>query len=331
MSVNDSLPIGFDEFTKLTNISHWIYRLWTIPFAVLGITGNIFALMIFIHWINRLSIYIYFSFLCIINILILSIDIEYHYLFPYIIDTEIIVKNILPRTCKCIFFLTYFFRYIFIWIITMINIDRCLYLTENSWKTVLCQKRSVKIICALLILFSFIANFHFLIYFNEPIITKIPSKTSCSSDGLLCHCKTTNTNYQFFWKKIWPIYNLMIFALIPFVIMIICCILILRNVRLTRQNVDDERRDSKTSITKTLICLDLLFPLTIFPTLFYQIYINYHPPESCVNIGIMNLLFSIGFAMIFIKNTFAFAIFYFSGQKFRQAFSRLIHCRKRSA
>jgi hypothetical protein len=123
--------------------------------------------------------------------------------------------------------------------------------------------------------------------------------------------------------------------------MIICCILILRNVRLTRENVDDERRDSETSITsenhhrrsitKTLICLDLLFPLTIFPTLFYQIYINYHPPESCVNIGIMNLLFSIGFAMIFIKNTFAFAIFYFSGQKFRQAFSRLIHCRKLSA
>ncbi len=72
MSVNDSLPIGLDEFTKLTNISHWIYRLWTIPFAIFGVTGNIFALIIFIHWINRLSIYIYFSFLCIINILILS-------------------------------------------------------------------------------------------------------------------------------------------------------------------------------------------------------------------------------------------------------------------
>jgi hypothetical protein len=49
----------------------------------------------------------------------------------------------------------------------MINIDRCLYITEHSFKKFLCQQRSIKMICFILILFSFITNYHFLIYFNS--------------------------------------------------------------------------------------------------------------------------------------------------------------------
>ena len=186
---------------------------------------------------DKLIIYIcvFSFFLCIINIFILIIDVQYHYLLPFIIDNEIMIKRFLPIACKFIFFLTYFFRYLFIWSIVMINIDRCLYLNEYSLRKILCQKHSAKIICCLLILFSFIANFHHLIYFNKPIINEIPLKNSCFSDGLLCHCKTTNINYRFFWKKIWPIYNLILYGIIPLFIMIICCILIIRHVRLTRK------------------------------------------------------------------------------------------------
>ncbi|CAF4331579.1 unnamed protein product [Rotaria sp. Silwood2] len=338
MIENESLPIGFDEFIKLTIISHWIYRIWTILFNSLGITGNIFALIIFIRWANRLSLYIYFSFLCIINILILCIDMNYHFLIPFIMDSKILVENLLPISCKFIFFLTYFFLYLFICIIVMINIDRCLYLTENSFKKILCQQRTAKIICLILILFSFIANCHFLIYFNQPIITKIPLNNTCFLDGLLCHCKSLHSTYKLFWKNIWPMYNLIIFGIIPLSIMIICGIIIIRNIYLTRKNVYGKRRNSNVSvksqndhlysITKTLIWLDLLFPITIFPILLLQIYVHYKSPKNCSTIGIMNLIFSIGFSMIYFKNTFAFFIFYLTGQKFRRAFSTLIHCKK---
>ncbi|CAF0821580.1 unnamed protein product [Rotaria sordida] len=338
MANNESLPIDFDEFVKLTNISHWIYRVWTILYNILGITGNIFALFIFIHWTKRLSLYIYFSFLCIINILVIFIDMNYHFLIPFTTNSKILIENFLPKACKCIFFLTYFFRYLFIWIIVMINIDRCLYLSEHSFRKILCQQRTAKIICCILILFSFFANFHFLIYFNQPIITQIPTNNTCFIDGLLCHCKTSHPTYRVFWKTIWPIYNLIIFAIIPLFIIIICCILIIRNIYLTRKNIYGKRHDSDVSvkskndhlhsITKTLICLDLLFPITIFPTLFLQIYVNYNAPKTCLKIGTLNLIFSIGFAMIYIKNTFAFFIFYLTGQKFRRAFSALVHGRK---
>jgi len=54
MSMNESLPIDYDKFIKLTNISHWIYRIWAIGFIILGISGNIFSLIIFIRWIKQL-------------------------------------------------------------------------------------------------------------------------------------------------------------------------------------------------------------------------------------------------------------------------------------
>ena len=114
----------------------------------------------------------------------------------------------------------------------------------------------------------------------------------------------------------------MLFAFIPSVIMIICCILIIRNIYISKRNVVGcmERSYSVTSITllnarlcssvKTLICLDLLFPMNIFLMLFFQIYLHYNPLETCRNIDIVNLVSSIGFSTTFIKNTFAFIISY---------------------
>ncbi|CAF2738095.1 unnamed protein product [Rotaria sp. Silwood2] len=341
MPLNNTLPIDFDEYIKLTNISHWIYSIWTIGFIIFGTIGNIFSLIIFVRWIDHLSINIYFIVLCIVNILIINIDITYHYLLPILIDNEIIIKNLLPITCKFMFFLTYFLRYLFIWLIVMINIDRCLYVTENSLKLILCRQHSANIICIILISFSFITNFHFLIFFNDSIITEILPKNQCILDNFYYHCESSNRNYQYFLKRIWPIYNLIIFAIIPILIIFICFILIIRIVYLTRQNrfVCGKRRSTISSITlqndrdhsysiaKVLICLDLLFPMTVFPILFIQIYINYNSPKTCHNIGIINLILSIGFPLSYIKNTFAFLIFYSTGRKFRCAFSALIRCR----
>ncbi|CAF3749957.1 unnamed protein product [Rotaria sp. Silwood1] len=343
MSNHDSLPIDFDKYIKLTNISHWIYPIWSIGFIILGTIGNIFSLIIFIRWINRLSIYIYFTVLCIVNILIINVDITYHYFLPFLIDNEILIKNLLPITCKFMFFLTYFLRYLFIWLIVMINIDRCLYVTENSLKLILCRQQSANIICIILISFSFFANFHFLIYFNDTIITETLPKNQCVLENFFYyHCQSSNRHYQYFIKTIWPIYNLIIFAIMPILIMFICFILIIRSVYLIRQNkfVYDKRhsrissiipqndRDHLCSIAKILVCLDLLFPMTVFPILFAQIYINYNPPKTCLNIGIINLIFSIGFSISFIKNTFAFLIFYCTSRQFRRVFSALIRCKK---
>ena len=133
------------------------------------------------------------------------------------------------------------------------------------------------------------------------------------------------------------LYNLLIFGIVPLSIMSTCCILIIRSVGSTREKVYDigqnsnpsviPKNDHVRSITRTLLWIDLLFPITIFPALFLQLYIKYHRPKDCLAIGIMNLTFSVLFAMIYIKNTFCFFIFYLTGQKFRRAFMRLIRCK----
>ena len=330
MSANTTLPVNLDDYVRLTNISHWIYRIWTLLFLPLGLAGNLFALLIFFRWANYLSVYLYFCFLCIVNMCIILTDMTYHYLLPYIVQETIMIKTLLPPACKFIFFLTYFFRYIFIWIIVMINVDRCVYLTQYSRKAMICRQRSAKVICCLLVLFSFLANVHFLIYFNQPIITSLPSNTTCAIDGLLCHCKTTNSNYRYFWRNIWPWYNLTIFALLPLVTMIICCAILIRYIRRTRRDSNVSivpRNHPNRSIAKTLICLNLLFPVTILPAVLLQLYVNFYPPKACLTIGIFNVLFSVGFAMLFVKNVFAFLIYYSTGKKFRIVFWAMLHCK----
>jgi hypothetical protein len=125
--------------------------------------------------------------------------------------------------------------------------------------------------------------------------------------------------------------------------MTVCCITIIKNLYDTRDGVffGKDKKNSRSSsaesmvsagyspdkiwqidqmqsVTLTLILLDVLFPLTIFPTLFFQIYINYNPPLTCRVTGQANILFAVGFACTFFKNTFGFFIYLLTGSKFRK-------------
>ena len=339
ITMNQTLPSDFAEFSHYTAIAHWIYRIWTAGFAFLSLLGNTLALLIFVRWAHRLSIYIYFTGVCLVNILIVNIDMTFQYLLPILVNQEYMIKTLLPVTCRFMLFLTYFFRYIFIWLIVMINIDRCLYLTEIRSKPGSCKQRTAIRICVALTVLSLVANVHFLIFLNQPWLIDVPSNDTCLMDGYLSSCRSENTNYQYFYDYIWPIYNALLFAIIPTTIMFVCCALIIRNIYAAKKYLltFDARRGSSSStishnahlrsIAKTLICLDLIFPLTIFPVLSFQLYLNYNPPESCRSIGIVNLISSLALAITYTKNTFAFLIYYCTGSKFRRAFSALIRCR----
>ncbi|CAF1482620.1 unnamed protein product [Rotaria magnacalcarata] len=330
-SHNDS----FDEYQKLTNIAHWIYPIWSITFIIIGTLSNFVSIIIFFRWTDRCSIYVYFTYLCLVNILIINVDITYHYLLPYITDGRMFLQYVLPLTCKILVFFTFFLRYIFIWLIVMINIDRCLYLTTTTLKLLICRRRSANIISLVIVIFSFLVNAHFLIFLKDPIRIESSSRKACTLDGFYYYCESRERYFENFYKNIWPIYNVIIFALVPVFIIFICFLLIARTTYLLRQRnamtSASRQNDRLRSIGKILICLDLLFPVTIFPVLFFQIYINYYPPKTCLNIGIINLILSIGYSMSFIKNVFAFLIFYLTSRKFRRACSSFICCTNKFA
>lgn len=325
-----------NQFNTLTNIARWISRVWTVSFTIIGIPGNLLALIIFSQWAKKFSIYIYFSALCLVNIFILLLDMMFSHFYPWFTTNRFLIEEILPITCRFIPFFTYFFRYLFIWLVTMINLDRCFYLRNFSPKSILCRQRTALIICCALIVVSLSANAHFFLFSAESSFSTSILNDSCPLDQSLLQCRSSNEHYQQFIERFWPIYNLFLFALIPICIIIICAILILRNFYLTRKNLQpfESRRDSNSSrnshddhlrsIAKTLIFLDLLFPLTIFPVLFYQIYLNYSPPISCQSRAILNLIFSIVCSFTYMKNAFAFFIYYFTGKRFRRSFSTLI-------
>ncbi|CAF0957471.1 unnamed protein product [Adineta steineri] len=177
-------------------------------------------------------------------------------------------------------------------------------------------------LCILSVLF----NVHFLLFFTQ---VSSYSPNSCYLDNQWCQCESKKSIYWHFWRYIWPIIHLSVFAFIPLIIIFVCLIRIIRYTHRIHQNINDVEQNSTSLnvshhhhqflLVRTLIFLDILFPLTIFPTLFLHIYVHYVPPETCRTIGILNIIFSIGYASTFIKNVFAFGIYYLSGTKFRLA------------
>lgn len=339
----------YSYYNELTDVAHIVYRIWSVSFLVIGIPTNLISFFIFQQWSKKFSIYCYLSLLCLINVLILIIDLPFHCLIPYYMDSTYLIEKLLPHLCRFGLFFTYVFRYIFVWLLVFINIDRVLFLKESKLKGLFCKMKTAVINCVIIVIISCILNLHFLLYYNQPIIIKIPSILLCSTDGRLCDCRTINKSYQFFWEQVWPIYNGLIFGIIPFLIMTICCIIIIMKLYKTRDELffdEDKKKDRPPSgesivstgysshkkrqtdqiqsITLTLIVLDMLFPLTIFPTLFFQIYLNYNPPLTCRTIGQTNILIAFGFACTFIKNTFGFFIYLVTGSKFRKTIKKLI-------
>src|SRR4051812_44548618 len=100
MTSTISLPIDFVLFDRLTNVAHWIYRIWTIPFIIMGLVGNLMSLIIFMNWARYLSVYVYFSLLCIVNICILIIDVLLNHFIPYVVNSHQFFEFVLPIQCR---------------------------------------------------------------------------------------------------------------------------------------------------------------------------------------------------------------------------------------
>ena len=334
MLINNSLPADFVTFNHLTNVAHWIYRLWAAPFIIFGLISNLTALIIFVNWARHLSIYVYSSILCLVNMCILINDTLFNYFLPYVMNNYQFEEYFLPILCHFNLFVIYLFRYCFIWLLTCINIDRCLFLSgESHAKSLLCHPRSAVLIGAGLVGLSAAVNIHFLLFCTQP---RSYSYNMCHLDGSWCQCTTSNLVYLRFWQFGWPATHLFFFGLLPLSIIFMCLICIVRHAHCIRKNVNNEIRHNSAllaacqhhhhhllMIVRTLICLDLLFPLTVFPALILQTYVSYAQPHTCRTIGIFNILFAIGSAGAFIKNVFLFGIYYLSGTKFRLAVKML--------
>jgi hypothetical protein len=211
---------------------------------IFGTFTNIFTLFVLsTKRMLRHSTYVYLFILAIADLFALWLGLVRDYLAHgfsiYITSTWL---------CKLHSFFFYLTLDFSSWILVAVSLDRLFAVTyvfsahHNHFFL------TPKVLCTIIFTFLFIINLH-LVYFVEGFDQKLLNVSSgavqsigISNEYFNCVINNhLNHNYLEFLKNIWPYIDLSLYTIIPFCIMFICNIGIIRNVRIAMKNTFDNK------------------------------------------------------------------------------------------
>lgn len=315
------------------NEEHIAHYLWIVGGSCLlafGNVGNILSLLV----INRKnkqrnSAEIYLSALAVCDICVLNVA-----LLRQVVREAfgIDIRSIHGSVCKIQVFLTYFFSYLASWILVAISIERGI----GVWKPFVAKKLfTVRFACVVLvteIVALLCLNCHFLYGFE---IKTTPARKNVADSRLKYTC-TNNPNdktYKHFWIFVWPWIDGMMIFVIPFVILLVCNIAILINIRRSRMfrqqtnEISTRRATSQTRLSVMIVILSatffvLLAPINTFVAVRYYLWPSGIRDRHLYAVNI--LIWASVNVLTYTNNAINFLLYVLWGNKFRQKAKMLL-------
>lgn len=315
-------------FIDLANFSSGLYSLILI---LVGTPLNLLCFYIFTRLVpNRLNpTIIVFAHLALIELLIpFTWNINYvvrELLWKHL--KNISIKNLEQHSlfvCKLISYSAYFSLQCAAWLKTLATFARCVSLNHqwslNKWiSKPFIIRRVIWIVIFLIALINFpiwIINGKRNLYKNELNQTKI--KIKC---------------YQSKFFQFWEIVHLLLYNFIPFTLMILCNILIIRQVRESSKRTKRSKMKSRVStksqtksndsgrLTKTLMLITIFFIIFTSPAAIFYIFfgkrIKWH--RDLITMSLSNLATT--------SHVTSFIIYWLTSTDFRDAAISVLRCR----
>ena len=224
----------------------------------------------------------------------------------------IVVKETHPATCKVEKFVTYTVSDTAIWILVIFTIDRFIAVCFPLAKTEVCKPRRAKFYCLGLFLIAISKNLHVFwtrgLEFEEGV------------DGYLVfrsNCGRPTPEYKHFEKFIRPWIVFTLVSVLPFVVILVCNISIIRAlVRAKKLHRGDKIQTSqeKTYMQMTAMCLSASFAFLFFitPSIVLVIGRPYWKDAPAYDIAkaIIN-------QMTYVNHSINFFLYCVSGRRFR--------------
>jgi hypothetical protein len=212
-------------------------RFITIVFLIIGNFGNILSLVIFLSKSMRNnSVFTYFAFLSIVDFFVITFGLGDAILLSYF---KFVIRNESIILCRLHTFLTYVFAHLSSFILASVSIDRAIALNSINLSRIYCKTQTAYKVILINIIVVVLINCHSLFFLgtyeyadeNVGSLSNNSSITFPNSDTskmiLICGTKE-GTLYKNFLEPYFEYIDLLCYAILPFLVMFICTILIIK-------------------------------------------------------------------------------------------------------
>ena len=323
---------------KMERLTTWhdfirlnLVRIFYPCLMIFGTIGNILCLKIlFRKRFRRQSTCQYLCILAVIDILFIYMR-SGRYVYRYIYKVDL--RNTSLWICRSYIFFSSTLSHLASWILVIVSLDRYLIM-----KHLVPQRhaggRVVKSTCILILIVSLFNSHYFYILGTQMkfriSLTQNEKNSSNESLYTIRFVCIAPAQFKKFFRYYLPIFDLLFVAIIPFILMIMMNIGIIRTaVRSNMLCVTSHKQKRNNRLTIMLLSVTLAFMLLTCPSV---IYICLNRLISSTNFSDMKLvILDLLESLWYTKHALNFVLYTLSGQDFRREFRRLITCSKRRA
>jgi hypothetical protein len=303
---NNTLPSAASLFThtELEEIIHYIYMIIYPIIFIVGLIGNLLSSLLFsITELSQTTCAVYFLLLSIYDSLALIGGLHHCLTIGYHIQ----VPN--AAYCRARNFLSYISMDMASWMVVAISVDRFCKVKFPLQARIYCTQKLTIIVSCIITVILILKNIHLSTKF-------IGDFTDDAADN--CDPNPDYPTYVSFFKNVWPWIDLIIFAVLPFMIVTYCNIFIIynhhkRRLKFGHRNID--RSLMKFLLISSILFIISNFPVSITSVLYPYITKNYGKKERYDEVAFIFDLFRLP---SYISLALNFYLYYYSSSIFRQ-------------
>ena len=322
--------MSYDEYV----VHKHILLIFPPILLTVGSIGNIFSFIILLKNIRKTSTYSYLCALALVDLLVLYVGLLRIWIGQFTSDF-VDINNVL---CKIGIFLGYVCSDVSVWLIVAVTVERFIAVMFPLKAPRVCNTRNARITILCIIVLFISVNSHFLwsvqlhhYSFNNITISK-------------CHAKPLSAHLV---EEVWPWVDAAIYSFVPFLIIIILNIYIIKRIVSARQNRNVLRQQSSLRhkyrvikpnrtheeasrrITFMLLVVSFSFLITTLPMNIVLIVTSFYGTDEFEDDAIFSkrkLMSTSTEMLMYLNHSINFFLYCVTGKKFRRQFKELIMC-----
>ncbi|KAH3779204.1 probable G-protein coupled receptor 139 [Dreissena polymorpha] len=315
----------FDEFV----IQKQIIVFGAPLLLAIGTIGNLISFYILLKNTRKASTYTYLSVLAIMDILVIYVGL----LRVWLVQLGIHVEELNSVMCKLVKFLGFFCSDVSVWLIVIVTVERTIVVALPLKAPSVCNSKYAKLGITSVICIFVLLNLHFLWSMDLHYTVKNTTVTT--------ECKAIE-GYTYLVEIIWPWVDAAFYSFIPFVIIFVLNIVIIKNVinaknarlvlrqqcSLSRPHAvktqTHEHGEMSRRITCMLLAVSFTFLITVLPMNILIIRNSLvDNTETLKGLIRQRLLMTVAEMLMYTNHSINFFLYCATGKKFRGQFRAL--------